>query len=192
MAPDAAAPTCPCCRPHGTPPVAAQLRGPAHMQHDFAAAPLCVVPLTLQLHNSMAAPAAVAVELGKAEGQAAPLGTPTWAAAPDGSHAAGAALASSGSALSSSSSAPVALVSAGALPPARQYAWCGRTRMVLPAVPPGQLVEVPLSVAVQRPGKLALADCTVSWQFAGPPALSGSCTLPPLHLTVAPAAALRL
>ncbi|PRW18320.1 trafficking particle complex subunit 8 [Chlorella sorokiniana] len=173
--------------PHGMPPIAAQLHGPAHARHDFASAALCVVPLTLQLRNTMAAPAAVAVELGKAEGAAAPLGTPTWAAAADGSHAGAAALARSGSTLSSSSSAPVALVAAGALPPARQYAWCGRTRVVLPAVPPGQLVEVPLSVAVQRPGKLALADCTVSWQFAGPPALSGSCTLPPLHVTVAPA-----
>lgn len=173
------------CRPHGTPPIAAQLRGPAHVRHDFGAAPLCVVPLTLQLRNGMVAPAAVAVELGKAEGQTVPLGSPTWAAVPDSSQAGGAALARSGSTLSSSSSAPLALVAAGALPPARQYAWCGRTRVVLPAVPPGQLVEVPLSVAVQRLGKLALVDCTVSWQLAGPPALSGSTTVPPLHVSVA-------
>ena len=175
--------------------MAAQLRGPASVQHDFGVAPMCVVPLTLLLRNSMAAPAAVAVELGKAEGQAAPLGTPTWAPAPasDGGPAGGAALARSGSVLtSSSSSAPMALLAAaGALPPARQYVWCGCTRVVLPAVPPGQLVEVPLSVAVLRPGKVALADCTVSWQVAGPlsPTLVGSCTLPPLHVTVAPVAA---
>ncbi len=181
-----------CLRQHGAPPIAAQLRGPAHVRHDFGATPLCVVPLTLQLCNSMAAPATLAVELGKAEGQAAPLAAPTWAAAAEGSQAAGTALARSHSTLSSSSSAPVALVAAGALPPARQYAWCGRTRVLLPAVPPGQLVEVALSVVVQRPGKLAVTDCTVSWQFAQPPALSGSCTLPPLHVTVMPVASPQL
>ncbi len=78
----------------------------------------------------------------------------------------------------------MALAAPGALSPVRQYAWCGRTRLTLPAVQPGQVVEVPLRVAVTRPGKLALADCLVSWHYAGPPHIAGSRAVPPHHCIV--------
>lgn len=171
---------------HTAPPIDAQLRGPASVAHDFRASPLCVVPLMLQLRNTMAAPAAVCVEVGKLpEAQVAPLGVPTWAPAPALSSSAGTASGGlsqppAAAAVSSSSDA----TAAGALPPVRHYVWCGRTRVTLSAVPPGQLVEVQLQVAVTRPGKVALADCFVSWHFAGPPHIAGSRSVPVQHCTV--------
>jgi hypothetical protein len=146
--------------------------------HDFEAAPLCMLPLTLLLRNTMAAPAAVCVELGRLPGEGGPVppSVPTWQPRATPPTDGGAATPSSGSVL---------LAAAAALPPARQHIWCGRTRVTLPAVAPGGVVQVPLSVAVTRPGKLSLADCHVSWHFAGqPPHVSGSCRVPAHHCTV--------
>ncbi|KAL4458148.1 hypothetical protein ABPG75_013013 [Micractinium tetrahymenae] len=197
-----------CCvhnqRLHAAPPIDAQLRGPATLSFDFAGgAALCAVPLKLVLRNTLAAPAAVCIETGKAaDGQPFPLGVPTWGPSPPAAGAAGTVAAAAGAAdgglppsgsagtagasalISPASSAPVALAAPGALPPVRQYVWCGRTRLTLPAVQPGQVVEVPLQVAVTRPGKLALGDCLVSWHYAGPPHIAGSRAVPPHHCTV--------
>lgn len=162
---------------------------------------MCAVPLTLVLRNTLAAPVAVCIEAGRAaDGQPTPPGVPSWtpslgAAAPPAAGAAGAADGGqpagtgvgdrgAGALISPAGSAPVALAAPGALQPVRHYAWCGRTRLTLPAVQPGQVVEVPLQVAVTRPGKLALADCRVSWQYAGPPQVAGSRAVPPHHCTV--------
>ena len=164
------------CRLHTAPPIDAQLRGPASLAHDFGASPLCVVPVSLLLRNTMAAAAAVCIEVGRQpDGQALPLGVPTWAPSPPTASADGSPAASSAASTSAA---------AGALPPVRQYAWCGRTRLTLPALSAGQVVEVPLRVAITRPGKVALADCLVSWHFAGPPNITGSRVAPAHHCSV--------
>ncbi|KAL4852692.1 Trafficking protein particle complex subunit 8 [Chlorella vulgaris] len=165
-------------RLHAAPPIDVQLRGAASVAHDFEAAPLCMLPLSLLLRNTMAAPAAVCVELGRLPGEGGPVppSVPTWQPRATPLTDGGAATPSSGSVL---------LAAAAALPPVRQHIWCGRTRVTLPAVAPGGVVQVPLLVAVTRPGKLSLADCHVSWHFAGqPPHVSGSCRVPAHHCTV--------
>lgn len=146
------------------------------------------MPLSLVLRNTMSAPAAVCIEVGRLpEAQAVPAGVPTWAPPVAAGAAAGdsqTTIATSDSALSSSSSASTALAAAGALPPVRQYVWCGRTRVSLPAVPPGQLVEVPLRVAAPLPAQLAVTDCLITWHFAGPPRITGSLAAPPHYCTI--------
>lgn len=167
-------------RLHSEPPIDARLVGPASVAHDFSTAPLCVVQLTLLLRNSMAAPAAVCIEVGKLpEGQPSPVGVPTWARPPPSAE-----LGAPGEPARGGSATGSSVVAAGALPPVRQYVWCGRTRLTLPSVPAGQLVDVPLRVAVTRAGKLALADCLVSWHYAGLPHISGSSVVAPHHCTV--------
>ena len=144
--------------------------------HDFGASPLCVIPLSLLLRNTMTAAAAVCIEVGRQpDGQASPLGVPTWAPSPSTAAADGRL-----AAFSAASSSALA----GGLPPVRQYAWCGRTRVTLPVLPAGQVVEVPLHVAITRPGKVALADCLVSWHYAGPPNIAGSRAAPAHHCYV--------
>ena len=162
-----------------------QLVGPERTTHDFSRSRFCMVPLTLWVRNTLAAPAAVCVETGRlADGQPAPVATPTWAPQA-GSQAGGGASAAQGAAPSSSSGGSSAVdVAASAVAPARAYLWCGATRLTLPSVPGHTTLEVPLRVAALVPGSLALADYTVSWSYAEAPQLAGSRQGPPCFVTV--------
>jgi hypothetical protein len=166
------------CRPQPAPAIDAQLYGPTTLSHDFSTAPLCQVPVTLLLHNTAAVAAVVCVEAGRLQdGTALAACVPTWAP----SAGPVASLHSNGSLLDSLGDG----AAGGAVSPVRQHVWCGRTRVTLRSVAPGETAEVPLLAAVTCPGKVVLGDCHVSWHLAKqPPQLSGSRFVPPLSFAV--------
>ena len=156
------------CRVQLGPPVHVQLVGPPSLlRHDFSKASFCLVNLSLRVRNTLGAPAAICVEAGRdADGRASSLSLPTWSAAAAAGQPEG----------GSSPTRSLRGITAGAAPPAQAYMWCGRTRVMLPSLPAGEVVEVPLQVAALAPGRLALADYRVSWQYPAAPQLTGSMT----------------
>ncbi|KAI8476140.1 MAG: ER-golgi trafficking TRAPP I complex 85 kDa subunit-domain-containing protein [Monoraphidium minutum] len=50
------------------------------------------------------------------------------------------------------------------LPPSAEHVWCGRTVAPVPGLAPGAAAEVPLAVAVFRPGTYVLDDYVVDWE----------------------------
>lgn len=70
------------------------------------------------------------------------------------------------------------------MPPGQDHQWCGGTRISAPQLQAGQLLEVPLHVAVFAPGLYELSDYCVSWDFPDLPDRRNRMQGPPFLLNV--------
>jgi len=66
----------------------------------------------------------------------------------------------------------------------RGFVWCGQTAGTVSAVKSGVLIEIPLKVAVLKPGWVELGGCWVAWSCQAFPQLSGAALVGSRHLLV--------